>query len=356
MSSPPAYPATLFGSFRKCNTPKCTLSNFHEGLHSFELCKEKRKRTRIDENLTCSPITDSSGIASYTSLCKTGQRAVFASACLNSLGKKCVYLEGPDAALTKHLLQIGISKESLVPVNRSVKVADNIEHQFPGLKCFRGDILDLAQGADVEEYGAIWFDMCGGDFGSVGVEELVHCAEYKFYTLSCRQITCSDKLDALCVELVRASEKIVEKTMYTGCGGKSLNMVFVCSKRRVNSARRVQVGTSCSSQSDEEPIKSVGGIDLGTIVFIPMSHWRSSSFVDAYDFCTFTMNKNGEDVKGLVGSVHSRCSDSDKNYRVRFQTTKGGSILCCQRYSAEFLKANIFMPQGQGPCGAWNHS
>jgi len=310
--------------FKKCATPGCTLGDFHDGPHSTDIVYKKRARQQpaSDVNVSGSKLVlDSRGLSGYGGLCKTGHREAFVHTCLTTNGP-VAYLDGPDAALTSLLLSRGVAPDRLVPFNLSATAAKAIESKCPAVACRVQDICEAACCANEELFSAVWFDMCGVDFGNFEVGSLVHCAEYKFFTLSCRQLLCSDQLAVLCARLVEAGEKLIERTLYTGCSGKAMNMVFVVSKRSTNKKARRESGSS-----DEGGAGSISKmINIGTIVRFPLSHWNNTEFVEAYGFKVF-----GGD--SLMGAVHSQASNDDSSYRLSFQLRGGGSMLCSCKYS-----------------------
>lgn len=312
---------TLFK--KTCSTPGCTFRDFHSGPHSTDLVCKKRVREQPETiaNSLGSQVLDNRGLSGYGGLCKTGQREAFAYACLATDGP-VAYLDGPDAALTSLLLLRGVAPERLAPFNLSTKAAKAIDSKCDKVVCKVQDICKAAENANEEQFSAAWFDMCGVDFGSFDVSSLVHCAEYKFFTLSCRQLLCSDQLSVLCMHLVEAGEKIVERTLYTGCSGKAVNMVFVVSKRSANkkAKRKSDLSDECQTESSKMMI------NVGTIVRFALSHWKNTEFVEAYGFKVF-------DDNFLMGAVHSQVSNSDSSYRLTFQLKGGGSMLCSSKYS-----------------------
>lgn len=198
---------------KQCNTPGCTYREFHIGPHSNDISGCKRARKTV-EPFVATPSTrgtDAHGLGTYDSVCKSGQRAMFTAVAMQ---QKCtalrpaVYLDGPDAALTKSLLDAGCDPKALMPINNSAPTAEQIERECPSVRCVVDDICRLAALAEPDAYGVVWFDMCGVDFGQFDVQTLLHCAKYKFFTLSCRQIICSSQQDALCHQLVEAKERI----------------------------------------------------------------------------------------------------------------------------------------------------
>ena len=206
--------ADICPSFKKpCSTPGCKFVDFHSGPHSNEVVGMKRSRQRVTtekvDGSEDSLVLDARGLSGYGGACKTGHREMFVYTCLITRGP-VAYLDGPDAALTLLLLSRGVASDRLMPFNLSSKAAKAIEDKCPGVKCRVEDICEAAANAGEEHYSSAWFDMCGVGFGEHDVADLVHCAEYKFYTLSCRQLLCSDQQSVLCTRLAEAGEKIIE--------------------------------------------------------------------------------------------------------------------------------------------------
>ena len=238
--------------------------------------------------------------------------------------RPAVYLDGPDAALTKLLLKEGCDPEALMPVNNSASVAAMIESECPNVRCVVDDICRLAARAERDSYGTVWFDMCGVDFGDVRVQELLHCADTKLFTLSCRQIVCSSQQDALCYALVQARESIIEKSLYTGVSGKALNMVFVASKTSTTTAAAAVSHERNGSDVAQHEARAV----VGTVVKFPTSFWKTQDFVQAYNYKVF-------DGKYLLGAVHSQVSNSASMFRLSFQVVGGGTLLCSSKYTLQ---------------------
>lgn len=306
--------------FSQCGTPGCTLHDFHAGGHSNQCVSNKRSRTTLEEKTNRESATDRSGQNNYGSLSKAGHRGAFVHAAKNCSGS-IVYLEGPDGALTRTLISQGVSKSRLVPVNYFKVVAKSIEKEVPGVKCTVADICSLAAVASFHEFGVIWFDMCGVDFGAYEVRDLVHCAPTKFFTLSSRQILCVEQQGALCLSLVEEREKIIERALYTGISA-SLNMVFVVSKAK---------GSYVSDSKDSTKER----IGIGTIVRVPLLYWKDMTFLDAYDFKTF------EDGKYMYGSVHSQVNNERSQFRLTFQLLRGGTMLCSSKYSKSMILEHV---------------
>lgn len=267
-----------------------------------------RKRSRV--------LTDSRGLCTYDSMSKTGHRETFVHAVLNTKGP-VAYLEGPDLGLTSLLLARNVSPDRLVPHNLSRKVAEEVENRFKDVTCMVRDICNTALNARGEEFSVVWFDMCGVDFGTFDVEDLVHCAEYKFFTLSCRQVICMDQQSVLCAHLSACGERILQTSLYTGVSGKAMNMIFVVSKRNCNKKAKLV--------NDN--------IRIGTIVRIPLSFWKDASFVQEYGF-------NVYDGGFLMGAVHSNVPNSDSLHRISFQVTGGASMLCSMKYHSSVVRAH----------------
>ena len=316
--------STACSHFKKrCLTPGCELADFHSGPHSSEAVGGKRQRHQMTAEVCGSKnkmILDGRGMVGYGGLCKTGHREAFVYTCIVTRGP-VAYLEGPDGALTSLLLNRGVAPDRLRPFNLSEAVARSIEAKFPNVKCKVQDICEAAANADEEHFSSIWFDMCGVDFGRFEVNDLLDCSEYKLFTLSCRQLLCSDQQSVLCSRLSEAGEKIIERSLYTGCSGKAMNMVFVVSKR--SSYSKTQRCSDSSYESDTPCRKTVF---MGTIVRFPLSHWKNTEFVRDYGFKVF-------DGEFLMGAVHSQVSNSNSSYRLSFQVEGGGSMLCSLKYS-----------------------
>lgn len=254
---------------------------------------------------------DSRGVSCYDGICKAGHRETFVQAALNTK-RPVMYLDGPNAALTRLLLSRGVPAEMLVPVNNCQKAANEIAGT--GVSCMNADICTLAAIADEEQYGAVWFDMCGVDFGDYQVAELVHCAEYKFFTLSCRQLICKDQENELCRHLAAADEKIVQQGLYTGLSGKAMNMVFVASKR---------------NRKRKSPSPSSDPVVIGTVVKIPLTYWKDQSFLSDFAFKDFDGH--------LIGAVHSYVPGTESQVRISFQVWGGGSKLCAEKYTSDVV-------------------
>ena len=315
---------TVCFDFKKpCSTPGCNFGNFHSGPHSNEVVGKKRVRQNVTAQVKTQEGTmtvDTRGLTGYGGLCKTGHREVFVYTCLATRGP-VAYLDGPDAALTSLLLFRGVEPDRLTPFNLSATVAKSIEDKCPAVKCRVQDICEAAANADEEYFSSVWFDMCGVDFGRFDVADMVHCAEYKLFTLSCRQLLCSDQQSVLCTRLSDAGEKIMERSLYTGCSGKAMNMVFVVSKSYAHKRYKHSSGSSDESGTECDKL-----VSIGTIVRFPLSYWKNTEFVNAYRFKVF------EDSY-LMGDVHSQVSNSSSAYRLSFQVEGGGSMLCSSKYS-----------------------
>jgi len=240
--------------------------------------------------------------------------------------RPAVYLDGPDAALTKHLLKEGCDPEALMPVNNNVSAAAMIESECPNVRCVVDDICRLAACAERDSYGTVWFDMCGVDFGDFRVQELLHCADTKFFTLSCRQIVCSSQQDALCSALLQAKETIIERSLYTGVSGKALNMVFVASKTNVKSFATTT--TTAVPSLGRAVAQHEARAVVGTVVKFPIRFWKTQDFVQAYNYKVF-------DGCHLLGAVHSQVSNSASMFRLSFQVVGGGTLLCSSKYTLQ---------------------
>lgn len=320
---------------RGCATPGCELADFHDGLHSFELdasvSGRKRKHCPLLVQSVEVPV-DAHGKTGYGGMCKAGQREAFAYAALEADRSKgaVVYLDGPDAALTRHLCERGVDADRLMPVNRSAVVAREIERRCPGVRCRIDDICRLASEAAPDAFDVVWFDMCGTDFGEFSVEELVACAYVKFFTVSSRQLLCMDQAGALCNALVASGEQVVERSLYTGCSGKALNMVHVVS--RTNRSKRrpscvqppaAAAGDECSTDEASAATASKG-VGIGTVVRIPLSYWGDDSFVGRYGYRVFDGH--------LIGAVKSHVTNAVGYCRISFQLQHGDTLLCAMRY------------------------
>lgn len=318
------YSSKICVDFKKpCSTPGCKFSDFHSGPHSNEIVGQKRVRQNVAAEVSDTEgrmTVDTRGLTGYGGLCKTGHREVFVYTCLATHGP-VAYLDGPDGALTSLLLSRGVAPDRLTPFNLSATVATSIEYKCPGVKCRVQDICEAAANADEEQFSSVWLDMCGVDFGKFDVADMVHCAEYKLFTLSCRQLFCSDQQSVLCTRLADAGERIMERSLYTGCSGKAMNMVFVVSKRSAH--KKLKHSSDTSDESGTECGKLVS---IGTIVRFPLSHWKNTEFVKEYGFKMF-------DDNFLMGAVHSQVSNSTSSYRLSFQLKDGGSMLCSSKYS-----------------------
>lgn len=319
-------------TFRMCSTPGCTLNDFHAGAHSNEVVERKQKRKAcvlVDSNEHPSTVCyDACGIGGYGGMCKIGQREMFVYAARETRAP-VMYLDGPDAALTALLISRGLPTYQLVPVNNRANVAQNIERICPGVKCKVDNICNIAKNADCCEYGVVWFDMCGVDFGTFEVSDLVHCAVTKFYTLSSRQLLACEQQAALCSKLVASHEKIIEQTLYTGLSGRVMNMVFVVSKNNGISRRFV-----AEKRGDSTPRQEVR---IGTVVEIPLSYWNDQSFLGMYDYKVFGDVRKGS----LMGAVHSRVSNSESDYRLTFQCNDGTTMLCSNKYHRSVINSYI---------------
>ena len=300
---------------RRCNTPGCMYPDFHTGCHSFEITGGAQKRPRTcntsvekhDQHTLCE---------GYDSIAKQGHRISVIEALKRCKNKRILYLDDGLGSFTKCALNHGIEASHLVPVNKKLDAAKSIEH-LTGVKCILGDICDVGNGAELEEYGVIWYDMCGVDFGRYSVSDLVHGAEYKFYTLSSRSIVCSKQLEELCMALSGCGEKITQRGLYTGRSENSMNMVFVSSKRNT----RINV---CKVIHDTPPA-------VGTVVRFPISYWKDTNFIHTYGYKVY-------DGEFLVGAIHSVCSNSPNNVRLTFNTVCGSSMLCSMMYSYKLVE------------------
>ena len=310
----------------KCNTPGCTHLDFHDGPHSFETVSSKRSR----EPISAAPkrLKDDRGFHEYGGLCKAGHREAFVHAALDTK-RKVAYLEGPDGALTSLLLSRGVPRERLVPYNLSRGVSAAIEAAFPGVVCVVEDLCKHAASAHEEEFSVVWFDMCGVDFGNFDVADLVDCAEYKFFTISCRQLLCAEQQAVLCRRLVQSGEKLIESSLYTGRSGRAMNMVFVASKRSGRKNARSECSSSDDNISNEYP-------GVGTIVKVPLSCWKDAR--DVYDH-----GLNVFEGGFLMGAVHSNVTSSPLQYRLAFQLEGGGSKVCSRKYSVDFVQRHMIM-------------
>tara|TARA_B110001452_G_scaffold138332_1_gene114998 strand:+ start:4527 stop:5411 length:885 start_codon:yes stop_codon:yes gene_type:complete len=275
---------------------------------------------------------DAHGNTGYGGMCKAGQREAFAHAALEVDRSKgpVVYLDGPDAALTRHLLERGVDSDRLVPVNRSAVVAREIERRCPGVRCRVDDICCLASEAAPDAFDVVWFDMCGTDFGEFSVEQLVACAHVKFFTVSSRQLLCMDQAAALCNALAASAEQVVERSIYTGRSGKGLNMVHVVSRTNPSKRRRSRVQPAAAAGGElatDEPsaVSASEGVGIGTVVRIPLMYWGNDSFVDRYGYKVFDGH--------LIGAVQSHVSNSAGCCRISFQLQHGGTLLCAMRYN-----------------------
>ena len=245
--------------------------------------------------------------------------------------RPAVYLDGPDAALTKSLLDAGCDPKALMPINNSAPTAEQIERECPSVRCVVDDICRLAALAEPDAYGVVWFDMCGVDFGQFDVQTLLHCAKFKFFTLSCRQIICSSQQDALCHQLVEAKERIIEKSLYTGVSGRALNMVFVASKSTPHYSMIKPLATTAVDTSPEcDGIYTRQGRPLragvGIVVKFPILFWKTQDFIKEYNFKVF-------DDEYIIGAVHSQVCNSASMFRLSFQLIGGGTMLCGRKYS-----------------------
>ena len=318
-----------------CATPGCELADFHDGPHSFELNASASGRKRRHCPLLVQSVevpVDAHGNTGYGGMCKAGQREAFAHAALEAGRSKgpVVYLDGPDAALTRHLRERGVDADRLVPVNRLPAAAREIERRCPGVHCRIDDICRLASEAAPDAFDVVWFDMCGTNFGEFSVEQLVACAYVKFFTVSSRQLLCMDQAAALCNALASSGEQVVERSIYTGRSGKGLNMVYVVSrtnrsKRRPSCVQPPAAAADGELATDEPSAVSASeGVGIGTVVRFPLSYWGNESFVDTYGYKVFDGH--------LIGAVQSHVSNSAGYCRISFQLQNGGTMLCSMRY------------------------
>lgn len=291
-----------------CRTPGCTKLNFHAGKHSNECTNATRKRkAQCEVGPNVAPKT-----RGFYSTSKRGHRRMVIETLLHCKAGKILYLDAPDAEFTSELIESGVDPNRLCPVNYNRAACDEIQRKCTGVTCIYGDICEIASEAKTHEYAVAWFDMCGR---TLDVKTLTHCAEFKFWTLSCRQIVCAYQEMALVAELNRCGEKIDQRCIYCGLSGQATNMVFVASKH----ARQVNMVED----------KEEDSITPGTVVKMPLSYWKDSFFVDEYGYQVF-------DGKYLIGAVHSLCSNSSTHVRLTFNAKPGShasSILCSMQYS-----------------------
>ena len=315
--------------FKKCSTPGCTFHDFHDGPHSNEIieCEQKRKAFALNIDSPAVKI-DACGIGGYGGMCKVGQREMFVHAAKET-DAPVMYLDGPDAALTTLLLKRGLPTDRLLPVNNRTNVAEQIERICPGVKCIVDNICNIAKNAVCCEFGVVWFDMCGVDFGSFEVSDLVHCAPTKFFTLSARQLLPADQQAALCSTLVANQEKIIQQTLYTGLSGNAMNMIFVVSKGTRNTRRD-------TSDTDSDDSTQLQDVKIGTIVKIPLSYWQDQSFLEFYNFKVYGNVRD----RSLMGAVHSRAASSNSEFRLTFQCNDGTTKICSSKYHRSVISSH----------------
>ena len=166
------------------DTPGCVDRGSPDGAHSDYPSGRKRARTLCEAKAAL----DAHGQTGYGGICKVGQREMFAQVVMKR-SLPALYLDGPDAALTLHLLKNKVPAARLMPVNKSKAAARQIERACPGVVCVVGDICSVAAAAEPLTFGAVWYDMCGVGFGPYAVSDLVDRAEDQFFTLSCSEVS-----------------------------------------------------------------------------------------------------------------------------------------------------------------------
>jgi hypothetical protein len=298
----------------QCKAPGCKLAEFHDGLHSFEKVGMKLCLPSLPKTEAC--VMDAHGMTSYNGTCKGGQRVDFLNLARASK-KPVLYLDGPDAELTKLLIHNGVEKERLVVVNKSRVVAEEIS-RATGAKCIVGDICEYASKCKPQEFAAAWFDMCGTSFGKFRVSQIVECAHDKFFTLSSRACLAEEQKAALTDLLRFADQKIVQTTLYTGASGKAMNMVFVkCASRESMSPTKKH----CLSEMEgDESTTTGGGIAVGTVVMIPLTFWKDQRFLQDHEYSMIPTGRG----KCLVGSVLSYVTNSTTQLWLTFNLKQGG--------------------------------
>ena len=200
-------------NMKRCRTPGCFYNEFHSGLHSFE--NTSLKRVRVECSIPKTVLVDSVGVESYDSICKAGHRSMFVEIARITTGP-LLYLEAVDGSLTNMLLSRGIDASRLNPLNNSLSVVELLQTKFPNVNVRFDDLLSVCEKVNTETFSAVWFDMVSVGFGNYNIKELVHCAEYKLWTLSSRKFICADKLNTLTSALTQARERIVTSSVYTG--------------------------------------------------------------------------------------------------------------------------------------------
>jgi len=248
---------------KQCKTPSCTFSVFHKGAHSFEIVLGKRQRVCPPSSLPPPPppppAEHREPAKHYNSVSKPGHRAIVVDLAKATPGL-IVYLEGPLGDATIEFLRRGVAKERLVPVNWHAQACADCEART-GVPCQKGDIVAVASKIE-SAVAVLWCDMTGT---TVDISAVARVAAYLVVTLNTRGSTQDRTLIAMERETKRAGLKTMSLEKYRGVGGvmNMANGVF----QREELARWI-------------PPKDQHGVDpwslVDTIVPVPLSRWEDA--------------------------------------------------------------------------------
>ena len=157
--------------------------------------------------------------------------------------KKIMYLDAIDAGMTRFLLNHGVERRRLVPVNCSTTAAISIE-AATGIKCVIDNIDSVAQMAKEGEYACIWYDYCCTSVKKAELSSLIHAAEWHQITVCSRGQRVADAQRDLYNEAsVLLDAHVHENGIYRGLGNK-LNMAFVLVRNALPTKKKESVATS----------------------------------------------------------------------------------------------------------------
>lgn len=201
---------------RGCATPGCTLLDFHDSPHSFEVLGDKKrvamrfcplvgfanneakrqKKTPLpavrdgaalqqkesstdkaeDVEMTVAAEDVSSEMSglllqkdAYDSTVKNTTRSSFAAYCLEASKstdrKDILYLESPHGGATKELLK-HFDAKNLHPCNKSADAVESLKTLFPEVCVVKGDIYKIH---NTREWLGVWFDTVSSGFQTHGL-------------------------------------------------------------------------------------------------------------------------------------------------------------------------------------------
>ena len=242
-----------------------------------------------------------------------------------------MYLDGPDAALTTLLMSRGVSTDRLVPPTTAQASPNRLN--APAQESDAESTTSAAsQRTRTGEFGVVWFDMCGVDFGTLKVSDLVRCAVTS--STPSRQLLASDQQVALQQPRREPREDCRTDAVHRR-SGKAMNMVFVVSKActtRCDAPAKRRGATTRSSRGETRHDRRDPAVLLARSVVSRSTASRCSETICAT-------------VRSL-GAVHSRVANSIRNIDSRFSAPTARP--CSVRTST------IAPSSPLTPCESWN--